>query len=85
MSQRIPRQAGRVAQADRYAGAVTFRFPGAAAGVNVLSITPFRRLWIATSLSSLGDWLSLLALTALALTLAETGGGRRAPPSAVCG
>ena len=31
-----------------------------------LSIRPFRRLWIATSLSSLGDWLSLLALTALA-------------------
>ena len=32
----------------------------------MLSIRPFRRLWIATSLSSLGDWLSLLALTALA-------------------
>jgi len=32
----------------------------------VLSIKPFRRLWIALSLSSLGDWLSLLALTALA-------------------
>jgi dTMP kinase len=31
-----------------------------------LSIKPFRRLWIALSLSSLGDWLSLLALTALA-------------------
>jgi dTMP kinase len=31
-----------------------------------LSIKPFRRLWIAMSLSSLGDWLSLLALTALA-------------------
>jgi len=36
----------------------------------VLSIRPFRRLWIALSLSSLGDWLSLLALTALAYTLA---------------
>jgi dTMP kinase len=35
----------------------------------VLSIKPFRRLWIAGSLSSLGDWLSLLALTALAFTL----------------
>jgi len=32
----------------------------------VLSITPFRRLWIALSLASLGDWLSLLALSALA-------------------
>jgi dTMP kinase len=36
----------------------------------VLSIRPFRRLWIALSLSSLGDWLSLLALTALAFDLA---------------
>jgi dTMP kinase len=35
-----------------------------------LSIRPFRRLWIALSLSSLGDWLSLLAVTALAYTLA---------------
>ncbi len=52
---------------------MTFRFPGETAGVNVLSIRPFRRLWIATSLSSLGDWLSLLALTALATTLAKHG------------
>jgi len=35
----------------------------------VLSIRPFRRLWIALSLSSLGDWLSIVALTALAPTL----------------
>ncbi len=41
--------------------------------MNVLSIKPFRRLWIATSLSSLGDWLSLLALTTLATTLAKQG------------
>ncbi|GAA1448665.1 dTMP kinase [Nocardiopsis tropica] len=33
---------------------------------NVLAITPFRRLWISLSLSSLGDWLSLLALMSLA-------------------
>ncbi|MBB5494579.1 MAG: dTMP kinase [Nocardiopsis sp. BM-2018] len=33
---------------------------------NVLAITPFRRLWISLSLSSLGDWLSLLALVSLA-------------------
>jgi len=39
----------------------------------VLSIRPFRRLWIATSLSSLGDWLSLLALTSLATFLAKRG------------
>jgi dTMP kinase len=31
-----------------------------------LFIRPFRRLWIATSLSSLGDWLGLTALLALA-------------------
>ncbi len=39
----------------------------------MLSIRPFRRLWIATSLSSLGDWLSLLALTSLATFLAKRG------------
>ncbi|WP_159944091.1 MULTISPECIES: dTMP kinase [unclassified Nocardiopsis] len=33
---------------------------------HVLAITPFRRLWISLSLSSLGDWLSLLALMSLA-------------------
>ena len=58
---------------DRYPSAVTFRFPGETAGANVLSIRPFRRLWIATSLSSLGDWLSLLALTAEAAILAKRG------------
>ena len=35
----------------------------------MLSIKPFRRLWIALSLSSLGDWLSILALTVLAADL----------------
>ncbi len=39
----------------------------------VLSIKPFRRIWIATTLSSLGDWLSLLALSALAYSLTGTG------------
>lgn len=38
-------------------------------GDGVLSIKPFRSLWIALSLSSLGDWLSILALTALAPAL----------------
>ncbi|HLU96510.1 MAG TPA: dTMP kinase [Thermobifida alba] len=37
----------------------------------VLAITPFRRLWISLSLSSLGDWLSLLALMSLAAILTE--------------
>src|SRR5215475_1312801 len=40
---------------------------------SVLSIRSFRRLWIATSLSSLGDWLSLLALSALAYSLTGKG------------
>ena len=35
----------------------------------MLSIKPFRRLWVALSLSSLGDWLSILALTTLAAEL----------------
>ncbi|WP_460363834.1 dTMP kinase [Actinocorallia lasiicapitis] len=37
----------------------------------VLSNKSFRRLWIALSLSSLGDWLSILALTALARSITE--------------
>jgi dTMP kinase len=49
----------------------------------VLSIKPFRRLWIALSLSSLGDWLSIVALTALAPSLAS--GGLAAKGSAVGG
>jgi dTMP kinase len=35
----------------------------------VLQIAPFRRLWFALSISSLGDWLGLLATTALASEL----------------
>ena len=42
-------------------------------GNGALSIRPFRRLWIALSLSSLGDWLSLLALSTLASTLGGSG------------
>jgi dTMP kinase len=49
----------------------------------VLSSRPFRRLWIATSLSSLGDWLSLLALTTLASAL--TGGQGPAAQAAAVG
>jgi dTMP kinase len=37
----------------------------------VLSIPAFRALWVALSLSSLGDWLSILALTALASNLTK--------------
>ncbi len=47
--------------------------PASSARASVLSIRPFRRLWIATSLSSLGDWLSLIALSTLASNLAPSG------------
>ena len=47
--------------------------PTSTANASVLSIRPFRRLWIATSLSSLGDWLSLVALSTLASDLAGQG------------
>jgi dTMP kinase len=42
-----------------------------ARGQGVLSIKPYRRLWIALSLSSLGDWLSIFALLALAANLTQ--------------
>jgi dTMP kinase len=41
----------------------------------VLRIPAFRRLWIALSLSSLGDWLGLLAITELAGNLAAGSSG----------
>ena len=46
----------------------------------VLSYAAFRRLWIALSMSSFGDWLGLLATTALGAQLAGGGdeGGRKA-------
>jgi dTMP kinase len=49
----------------------------------VLAIKPFRRLWIALSLSSLGDWLSILALLTLAPSV--THGGNLAKTSSVSG
>jgi dTMP kinase len=62
---------------------VNFSSPLRSGRDSVLSIRPFRRLWIALSLSSLGDWLSLLALTALAYQLA--GHGQAAQSAAVGG
>jgi dTMP kinase len=41
----------------------------------VLGISAFRRLWVALSLSSLGDWLGLLAITELAAELAAGSSG----------
>ena len=49
----------------------------------VLRIPAFRQLWTALSLSSLGDWLGLLALTALAPRLAD--GGYAAANLAIAG
>src|SRR5690242_959485 len=48
---------------------MSFRSPLGRRDASVLTIRSFRRLWIATSLSSLGDWLSLLALSTLAYSL----------------
>ena len=62
---------------------MNFRSPSRERRSSVLSIRPFRRLWIATSLSSLGDWLSLVALASLASSLA--GSGAAAQYSAVGG
>lgn len=42
----------------------------------VLRIPAFRRLWVGLGLSSLGDWLGLLALTAMANELAEGYAGK---------
>ena len=47
------------------------RVSSVAAIRGVLRVTPFRRLWYSTALSSLGDWLGLLATTALATALAH--------------
>ncbi len=44
--------------------------PGPSGG-SVLRVVAFRRLWIGLGLSSLGDWLGLLALTAMANQLAD--------------
>jgi dTMP kinase len=55
----------------------------ARSGDGVLAIKPFRRLWIALSLSSLGDWLSILALLALAPSV--THGSNLAKTSSISG
>ena len=49
----------------------------------VLSVLAYRRLWIALAFSSFGDWLGLLAQTALAAQLA--GNGTRAQGFAISG
>src|SRR6266536_2487888 len=56
-------------RSHRYGGAMILRAPSNRDRGSVLSIKPFRRLWIALALSSLGDWLSILALTALAFQI----------------
>jgi dTMP kinase len=47
------------------------REPGGSVG-SVLRIRDFRRLWVGLGLSSLGDWLGLLALTAMASQFADS-------------
>ncbi|MEU8356321.1 dTMP kinase [Nonomuraea sp. NPDC048882] len=44
---------------------------GRSRSTHVLANAPFRRLWTAMSVCSLGDWLNLLALTALAANLTQ--------------
>jgi len=61
----------------------TRRARRARSGDGVLSIRPFRRLWVALSLSSLGDWLSILALIALAPSV--THGSNLAKTSSISG
>jgi dTMP kinase len=51
----------------------------------VLHVRPFRRLWLALALSSLGDWLGLLAQTALAAELGLRTGGVSASAYAIGG
>ncbi|MFG6193364.1 dTMP kinase [Nonomuraea sp. JJY05] len=46
--------------------------PGRSRPAHVLANAPFRRLWMAMSVCSLGDWLNLLALTALAGNLTQS-------------
>jgi len=65
--------------ADHALGAVTPRHDLR----GVLAIRRFRRLWLAMSVSSIGDWLGLLALTALASQLA--GGSYAAQNYAIAG
>lgn len=45
---------------------------GMASIPGVMRVVAFRRLWYTTALSSLGDWLGLLATTAMATTLADS-------------
>ena len=52
------------------AGLPTAAAPTAHRVRSVLAIPAFRRLWLVTAVSATGDWLSLLALSALATQLA---------------
>jgi len=74
--------------ARQYAGAVADRDDAAAGWPlddsslvaqsdlrGVMAIKPFRSLWLALAASSLGNWLGLLAITALAASLARGSGG----------
>jgi len=68
----VPGDAQALTQGSADPGAQTAPAVSSVAAINgVLRVKPFRRLWYATALSSLGDWLGLLATTALATSLAS--------------
>jgi dTMP kinase len=58
------------------AGGVTPQLPGPGGVRGVLRITVFRRLYVAMTVSSFGDWLGFLAMTALAAQLVDSFQGR---------
>lgn len=60
-------------------GSAPLAAPGGAVR-DTLEDRPFRRLWFSYSLSSVGEWLALLTLLSLAVTL--TSGGQPLPPQA---
>jgi len=68
----VPGDAQALTRGSADPGAQTAPAVSSVAAINgVLRVKPFRRLWYATALSSLGDWLGLLATTALATSLAS--------------
>lgn len=54
---------------------MNFRSPLGVRSAGVLAIKSFRRLWVALTLSSLGDWLALIALSSLAGQIGGNSGG----------
>ena len=72
------------AVANRVARAGDLRYAPTHALAAVLRIRDFRRLWVGLGLSSLGDWLGLLALTAMANASRRRRTPARTTPSPRC-